>query len=820
MNYSFILLIFFSLVFLTENKHSHFRCGTNDLKKKPKDIKPKFEIDENDHLYKRRLNDIDKDGFKSFNIYVDKYNIKKDLERSKIRQYSDIILNALDKAAQTLQKLLRVKPLKAGFQFEDKELNECDIYYWDTTKFGNSAIKNKVDMKTLGIDLAIFSTIDNEEDESTIAAAMPLYTQSSNHQPILGIIYINGKINFTIINTQKYIESTLIHEMTHILGFTDSFFENHFNNIFSKRDKYGIKRFYIKSRKVLEVARKYFNCSSLEGVELENYGDEGTAGSHWEARILLGDYMNGVAYTEEEVISEITLALLEDMGFYKPYYYTGGLMRYGKNKGCEFVYDKCINKSHLINPSFENEFFDDIYSEYSTDASCSSGRLSRTYHILWIYTNPIPKEFQYFEKENMGGWSSADYCPVSEDYYEEGINAYYQGICSGIELGVYGSQIAYMKKDGNYTFYTNKEVSSITGEELSDQSFCFLSSLFKTNVDLVEYYSNVTRAICYKIYCSEKSLSIKINNDYVVCPRSGGKIKIDGYEGYILCPDYNLMCAGTVICNDMFDCVEKKSEVKEESYIYDYEIKTSQNIEKAETTKEDDINNYELADDGICPKYCKHCQNDRKCLKCREDYYFVGFIEENKIICKHKDILSIGYFLNAENNIYYKCMENCDKCSDFTSCEKCKEGIDYNYNKCININIQNCKESDSLGICQKCEEDYAFNGTDRNFCINKNTFTNNYYSKDEGISYFLCSESIPQCDECSYIESSSEIKCNKCKDDFFLFFKENKCLTKEEAMINGYVNDDFGIGKKHDGGDISIYKYLLLNIFISLFFVF
>ena len=70
---------------------------------------------------------------------------------------------------------------------------------------------------------------------------------------------------------------------------------------------------------------------------MEEYGGSGTVGSHWEAKILLGDYMNGVIYTNEQVISEFTLALLEDTGFYKANYYTGGLMRYGKHKGCSFV---------------------------------------------------------------------------------------------------------------------------------------------------------------------------------------------------------------------------------------------------------------------------------------------------------------------------------------------------------------------------------------------------------------------------------------------------------------------------------------------------
>ena len=32
--------------------------------------------------------------------------------------------------------------------------------------------------------------------------------------------------------------------------------------------------------------RRYFGCDSLVGVELENQGGSGTAGSHWEKRIL------------------------------------------------------------------------------------------------------------------------------------------------------------------------------------------------------------------------------------------------------------------------------------------------------------------------------------------------------------------------------------------------------------------------------------------------------------------------------------------------------------------------------------------------------
>ena len=91
------------------------------------------------------------------------------------------------------------------------------------------------------------------------------------------------------------------------------------------------------------LLKSAFNCDTIKGIQLEEFGGEGTYGSHWEERILLGDYMNGVVYEEETVISEFTLALLEDLGYYKANYYTGGLMQFGKNKGCDFLNLKCVN---------------------------------------------------------------------------------------------------------------------------------------------------------------------------------------------------------------------------------------------------------------------------------------------------------------------------------------------------------------------------------------------------------------------------------------------------------------------------------------------
>jgi hypothetical protein len=37
----------------------------------------------------------------------------------------------------------------------------------------------------------------------------------------------------------------------------------------------------------VNAARKHFNCDTIDGVGLEEYGGQGTAGSHWE-KVLFG----------------------------------------------------------------------------------------------------------------------------------------------------------------------------------------------------------------------------------------------------------------------------------------------------------------------------------------------------------------------------------------------------------------------------------------------------------------------------------------------------------------------------------------------------
>jgi Leishmanolysin len=100
--------------------------------------------------------------------------------------------------------------------------------------------------------------------------------------------------------------------------------------------------------KVTQVARDFFNCPSLQGLELENQ-DSGCPmpGSHWEQRILQTEIMQPVVTTGKIHVSPMTLALFEDSGWYSADYsqagrYAQGLV-WGYKQGCSFATEKCLD---------------------------------------------------------------------------------------------------------------------------------------------------------------------------------------------------------------------------------------------------------------------------------------------------------------------------------------------------------------------------------------------------------------------------------------------------------------------------------------------
>ena len=715
---------------------------------------------ESNNSVKRLLSDSD-DGFTQIRIFIDKTYIDKQ-KSDNLNNYNKAIAS-IEKCVNTIQKLVKVKKSNK-IKFSDSDIATLSL---------NS---NDLDQNLLssgnGIDADLIIIPKFIENNSIIALGKPLIFDSETKRPIGAILSLNKNLP-QIENNENYLDSIILHQFTHILGFLYDLFNNFPGGITNviktqteaRRNK---EKKYIITPKVVSYAQKYFNCDSITGVELEGgEGYDGQRNSHWEGRVLLGEYMISEIYTPEQAISGFTLALLEDSGWYKMNYYTGGLMRFGKNKGCAFLDEDC-EVNEISNNKFKNEFFTAHSSELYRP-TCSSGRQSRSYNMNKRGADRgLP----------ISGKTIADNCFVSDFEPTEENLKFYVGSCRR-GGGEYGYNIVY--NDNNLNI-KNGDFPEIFGEKISLNSFCILSSAIPLlsilgNTAQYNIFQDVIHPMCYPMFCTEKSLTIQIYNQYIVCPREGGIVEIKGdFSGLIYCPDYNLICTGTVMCNDMFDCVEKESLEKSDTYIYDYEIKTSQTRINENNLNENDLSiGYELNDDGKCPQHCSQCKEHRKCFICEEDYVLIGSKENdnNPIICVQNPNLD-NYYKNQNDDIYYLCMDNCLTCSSGDTCNNCDLKYKLNSDNKCEEKIPHCNIFDTnYENCIECEDNYYLLNDDKTHCYNEEIEEDEYFTEDGGKTYINCDNAIDNCLKCN-----GRVYCNECKNGYKLTNENKECILK------------------------------------------
>ena len=501
-----------------------WKCGADQLKIKPKGI------DLAKYSNKRKL----ASSYSAIRIMADYSNLRatSGISDSTIEQVKQLI----DETCNEFSKILEVVPIGTQLSIGEDDIKySCDV---DNIGSGYQSY-------FLFSDLVIFPTFDSTLATNVLAAAGMCMYLTESIRPIYGVLLINPNLSFSKRNTNLYMKNLFFHELTHVLVFSPELFSS--LGMMTTRIFDGSFVSFINSPKVLTTARQHFNCTSLNGVPLENQGGSGSAGSHWEARYLLGDYMISSDYFDN-VISDITLALFEDSGIYKVNYYSGGLFKFGKNMGCEFFDNKCLEGG---NTAFKNEFCT-VKSEYI----CSRTKISRGQCILNEYSSTIPKRYRYFSDSDVGGFEPANYCPVSNTVSQS--SDYYHASC---RVG-------------------STSLSSDFGEVIGNSSFCFLSSLLPSNSQL----SSSSRSICYQVECDSenKQIIVNIGNNKVYCPTDGGTIdNPSGFKGSINCPEYYEICGQETenegeICNDMYDCFDKKAETNintisffpEEDYVF------------------------------------------------------------------------------------------------------------------------------------------------------------------------------------------------------------------------------------------------------------
>ena len=364
-------------------------------------------------------------------------------------------------------------------------------------------------------DVIIFPQFDSDLGSNVLAAAAPCIVTNSN-RPYGGVLYINTNLNFNKGNTNQYLKNILLHEITHILVFHPYFFTA------LKLNQTEGSNSYIISPKAVAKAREHFDCSSITRIPLENQGGTGSVGSHWESRYMLGDYMISTDYPDQ-AISDITLGLFEDSGFYKVNYYSGGLFKFGKGKGCGFMDEskKCIENEKA---TFEE------FCDTANAAMCSSSRTLKSSCYLTTYTSSIPTAYQYFSDPRKGGFPAADYCPVP--YQAHSSSTYFSNHCS---IG-------------------SSSLSSEYNEKIGFDSFCFMSSILPSSSTA----STSQIPICYEVRCDadNNQFTVTIGSSEIACPTDGGTVSApSGFTGSIVCPKYSDICLSDgSVCNEMFSC--------------------------------------------------------------------------------------------------------------------------------------------------------------------------------------------------------------------------------------------------------------------------
>ena len=769
-------------------------------KNNDKNIQLNINSNQNDSSDKRKLEENEYKPIRIKSIYMSQIEFFSG--RPTESKNIELFKAAFEKVVNIIQKLVDVYRLTEKITITEQDYTD---YLLDDYK--NSYYE---------ADLVIF--VDGSKDLSDKDFAKLQIIKKYNVEgsvnkgrPIVGYLNFNLRHRtFYLPQSDDYIDKIylyeIFHEFTHFLGFEKSILrsKSKLSTTFSKRvNGRNRQRLIAIGGKMLQTAKNYFGYQDLVGIEFDTDDTnlEGEEFLHWDKRLMLGDYMTSDMYYPDQVISEITLALLEDLGWYQIKYYTGGLMRFGKNKGKEFIENDCVKQKDekTISPSFLNEFcFQEGTDVYGT---CSPGRQSRGYCLQKTIYNDVPEFFR--RTFTLIGWTSnygsknIEYCPVTSETILEETYKYYIGNCN-IGNSNYGDEIEPTK-------LAYSTMSADFGEQLGENSLCALSSIYDKN----KAYNGALRPTCYIMHCGERSLTVQIGDEFIVCPRAGGLIKIGRstasqtlytkYYGYFYCPDYNLVCTGTKFCNDMFDCIEKESEYKTPTY--DYELNNDELTSQVTSSikSNDELSNiyanegYELTNTGTCPINCVHCLSYKRCVQCgnNNQYYISEKDDDTSQINCTNSWQNEGYYNipRYENKIhFFRCLENCNKCTNASVCQQCNREyyLGTNNGNCI-YRIPNCKDYDpeslfadidhnggGLGYryCKNCEKNYYCVDDHRETCtyIAENIFPR-YYVTESGICYKDCNVTYPNCIRCKIDE------CLKC-DPRFNFSDTNVCSER------------------------------------------
>ncbi|KAI1290328.1 Leishmanolysin-like peptidase [Halotydeus destructor] len=410
---------------------------------------------------------------------------------------------------------------------------------------------------------------------STVAYAAHCQQEAMMDRPIAGHANLCPDSISTKPQDLETFLSTVKHEILHALGFSVSlyaFFRDKDGKPLTERNKNGkpvvepaqfwgdnvigsfsrpdwrIRSGLLKKNirmvvtpRVVDEVRKHFNCSSLEGAELEDQGEDGTLLTHWEKRVFENEAMTGT-HTQNPVYSRITLALMEDSGWYEANYTLAQQLKWGKNLGCDFAMKSCMewmeirrSKGESIHP------FCDKVKRDPLETECTESRDAVALCNLMEYEKDLPAQYQNFQyipgvKKAVGRYGGsvnlADYCPYIQEF-----------TWKSQDIVVRGSQCQYPSNN------------PVTEKNFALELYGSNSKCFNHNNQMWEERTCMQvkqwqhwGSGCYEYSCKDGRLNLEIANHTFPCLYSGQEIKIQLYVndwlhiGAVICPPCQELC--------------------------------------------------------------------------------------------------------------------------------------------------------------------------------------------------------------------------------------------------------------------------------------
>jgi len=236
-----------------------------------------------------------------------------------------------------LAYLKRILTAAANFFFKTlsvPQLSVLRIPESQESMCGGLTIPSAYRTNGVNADMVFFVTTESSYT-NFLAWSRACKLLSSTGRPVVGQVNFNTNSMTEVSFTSDLM--TVVHEMTHALGFSNSLFGNFVNPASVGTTTLGGNTYsYLNVEPLTSKLRSYFGCSNLPGAILENQGGSGSAGSHWERRIFGDEYMTASQINDQRV-SALTLALLESTGWYQVDYTMADPFYFGQGEGCGFL---------------------------------------------------------------------------------------------------------------------------------------------------------------------------------------------------------------------------------------------------------------------------------------------------------------------------------------------------------------------------------------------------------------------------------------------------------------------------------------------------